>query len=229
MITLETFISIIAPHACVGCRAEGSLLCSTCEMDGIPALPDRCYRCLSLAHDSRVCAACRKQSALRHVWVRTSYDGIARELVSRMKFARAKKATEIIGMLAAEALPHFSSNYIVVPLPTAAVRVRQRGYDHAERISHTIALTKNMRQQCLLRRSGGARQVGASRQQRLSQLRGAFYVPDPKALRGRDILLVDDILTTGGSIEEAARVLRAAGARSVSASIFAQKAVTFAG
>jgi predicted amidophosphoribosyltransferase len=77
--------------------------------------------------------------------------------------------------------------------------------------------------QVLLKRLGSARQVGANREVRLTQLQGAFYVSRPERVHGKDILLVDDIVTTGGSIEQAAQALRQAGARSVAAAIFAKK------
>jgi ComF family protein len=140
-----------------------------------------------------------------------------------MKFSRARAAANIVGQLTVEALPYLQAEYVVVPVPTAAKRVRQRGYDHAALIARELARHEGLTMHMLLKRLGNARQVGASREVRLTQLQGAFYVPRPERVHGKDILLVDDILTTGGSVEQAARALRQAGARSVAAVIFAKK------
>jgi competence protein ComFC len=223
MLTLETFISLIAPHECVGCGAEGALVCDMCRLDAFAPLPDRCYKCARLMSDGRVCPTCRRKSPLTHVWMRTAYEGTAKELVYRMKFARARAAAEVVGQLTVEALPYLQTEYVVVPVPTAAKRVRQRGYDHAALIARALARHEGFPMQVLLRRLGSARQVGANREVRLTQLQGAFYVSRPERVHGKDILLVDDIVTTGGSIEQAAQALRQAGARSVAAAIFAKK------
>jgi predicted amidophosphoribosyltransferase len=68
-----------------------------------------------------------------------------------------------------------------------------------------------------------SRQVGASRAKRLQQLQSAFYIPRPDRLKGKNILLVDDIVTTGATLEAAARTIKQAGAASVSAVAFASK------
>lgn len=223
MLTFETLISLIAPHECLQCGLEGALVCDTCLLECFPSLPERCYRCNRLMSDSRVCAACRKHTALSYVWVRTAYEGAAKELVYRMKFARARKGTEVIGRVIAESLPYLKPEYLVVPVPTATTRVRQRGYDHAALIARTVARYQGLHVKLALRRLGNVRQVGANRIERLTQLRDAFYIAHPEVVRGKDILLIDDVVTTGGSIEQAAQVLRQAGARSVVAAIFAKK------
>jgi predicted amidophosphoribosyltransferase len=73
-----------------------------------------------------------------------------------------------------------------------------------------------------LRRIGQAHQVGANRAERLRQLRGAFRLAHAEALRGKHIVLVDDVLTTGATLETAARALKRAGASRVSAIVFTQ-------
>jgi ComF family protein len=169
-----------------------------------------------------MCTRCR--SPLAHVWVRTAYEGLARDLIHTMKFGRARAASRPISDLMLEALPYgLSVDTWVVPVPTASARVRQRGYDHAALLAKRVAGQRGFTFNNSLRRLGNARQVGATRQKRQTQLEGAFYCPRPEVVQGRNILLVDDIVTTGASIERAAKVLRQAGARSVSALIFAQK------
>ena len=73
----------------------------------------------------------------------------------------------------------------------------------------------------LLARTGGQRQLGQHRDVRVKQMEGAFRILNPDAVRGKHVLLVDDVLTTGATCEAAARALRQAGAKQVGATVFA--------
>lgn len=220
---LDKLISVLAPHRCVVCRAEGSLLCTWCLPDAIQPVPERCYRCYALSRDSAVCAACRKQSPLRHVWVRGSYEGAAKQLVHMLKFARAMAAAQTIGQLLHEATPALPPGTIITFVPTATSRVRHRGYDQAELIARAFAAARGQKVQTLLTRVGQTRQLGADRKHRLEQAAKNYVASRPEACKGVEILIIDDISTTGATLEAAAYVLKKAGARTVHAAVFAQK------
>ena len=223
MFIINHFLSIIAPHECLSCRLEGSLLCRVCQIDSCPPLPERCYRCHRLSPDSRVCQACRRHSKLRYVWVRTAYAGLAKDLVHAFKFERAQDAARPIAELTVTALPYIGHDTIVTFVPTASTRYRQRGYDQAALLAQELAKQLQLTYMPLLRRTGQSRQVGAKRAERLEQLRGAYHVKNPRVVMNRAILLIDDITTTGATLETAAAALKAAGAKSVCAAVFAQK------
>lgn len=219
---LERLISIVAPHACLGCGAEGTLLCADCSRD-IPSLPERCYRCQGLSRDYRVCRGCRRASSLRSVWVRAQYGTLVKDLVYRFKFQRAQAGARPIAALMSEVLPYLPSNTVVAWIPTATTRQRQRGYDHAALLARCVATQNSLSYMPLLVRMGQSRQVGANRVQRQQQLTDAFRIVNSSRLQGAAVLLVDDIVTTGASLESAARTLKKAGAKSVDAVVFAQK------
>jgi ComF family protein len=220
---MERLVAVIAPHDCLRCGREGKVLCDWCMSEDCLSSPERCYRCKKLTTDSRVCASCKRSSSLRHVWVRSEYDDAAKGLVHKLKFARAQAAAAVIAEMIAETLPYLPPDTLVTHIPTATSRYRQRGYDHAQLIAKHIAVKKGLRYASLLIRSGQSRQVGAKRDQRLKQLAGAYRSRSGHLIEGAHILLVDDVVTTGATIEEAGKTLRLAGARQVSAAIFAQK------
>ena len=110
-----------------------------------------------------------------------------------------------------------------MPLPTATSRVRQRGFGHSELLAKTIAANLKLEYSSGLRRLGQSRQLGARREDRLIQLANSFAVKNPKRVAGRKILLVDDVLTTGGSLISAAKTLKAAGTQQVTALVFAKR------
>lgn len=220
---LERLISIVAPFSCLVCGSEGDLVCGGCLDYALPELPDRCYRCSALTRDSRVCQSCCSTSSLTHVWVATEYAAYSKELVHRLKFERTQAAAIVMAAAISKTLPYMDERVVISSIPTASSRVRQRGYDHARLIAKELARMRKLRYLPSLHRLGQTRQVGARRSQRLAQLRGAYRSRNDSAVKGATILLVDDVLTTGASLEEAAKVLRANGAKHVYGAVFAQK------
>lgn len=219
---VERFIDLIAPHDCLQCGADGAVVCEWCLPEVVDVLPSRCYRCRIQTDDSRVCRSCRRDSRLRHVWVSTGYEGTAKQLVHDFKFERKRAAVDQMAVLMTETLPYIRPDTIVTHVPTATGRVRRRGYDHAELLAKALAHKLNLRFNPLLRRMGQTRQVGASRKERLAQLEGAFQNVKVSDIK-KPVLLVDDLVTTGGTLETAARCLKRAGFRQVDAVVFAQK------
>jgi ComF family protein len=148
---------------------------------------------------------------------------MAKELTRRFKFHYARAAARPIAQLMSEALPFFARDTIIVHIPTATVRRRQRGFDQAELLARQLARSQHLLQAALLARQGQSRQVGATREQRLQQLINGFHPRKPYLIKGAHILLVDDVTTTGATLEAAAKVLKQAGAKRIDAVVFAQK------
>lgn len=221
MSLLEKALSFIAPHDCLRCGAEGSLICAGCWSEWLQPLPSRCYKCHKLTENHKVCPSCFHKTALRAIYVRGQYDEAAKQLVYKLKFERAQAAAATIATYIDEVLPpHFTG--VIVPVPTASSRRRQRGYDQAVLIAKHLSRERNLELVKALRRHGQSRQVGSKRQDRLKQLTGAFDVIHPERVQGQTVLLVDDVLTTGATLETAARLLKAASVRRVEAIVLAQ-------
>lgn len=221
---LEVLVSLYAPHTCVGCGNDGAVLCAGC-LRGLPPAMSRCYRCHNGAAAGRTCVVCLRYG-LQSVRPAVRYVGAARQAVWQLKYQRAQAAAVAMAesMVAAAPAPLRSGSVLVVPAPTAASRRRVRGYDQAARLARAYSRQAGLTYAPLLIRLGHQKQVGAGRTQRQSQLRGAFQVKPAwrSSVRGQHIVLVDDVVTTGATLETAANVLLAAGARSVEAVVFAQ-------
>lgn len=168
-----------------------------------------------------LCNSCAPATALNDVWVATSYEAVAKQLVKRLKFDRAQSAAAIIALAMSDALPYLRPNTIITHIPTANVRVRQRGYDQAQLIAHQLAHLRGLRYQPLFSRHGNSRQVGASRLERTKNLREAYALCRPIDLSDTPLVMVDDVLTTGATIEAAARVLAQVGSPDICAALFA--------
>ncbi len=220
MSLIEALVKVAAPHNCIVCGTEGNLICEFCKLNNFIEVPSRCYSCFAATQDFSVCQKCRYKSPLKHVWVHTEYDGAAKQLIHSYKFKLARAGADIMADLMQKTLP-FLNTSVVVAVPTATVRVRQRGFDHTKLLAKKLAAKLDLPNLQALHRVGQTKQVGNKRTTRRTQLAGAFRAT--KSLGGKQILLIDDVVTTGATIEEAAKALKKAGAKSIDAIVFAQK------
>jgi ComF family protein len=140
-----------------------------------------------------------------------------------MKFDNKRQASESISKILSEAGVDIVENSVLCPVPTAPSRIRQRGFDHTLLITNQLSKTMDLKSHSLLRRSTNTRQFGATRANRLKQMENEFYLNPKFNVEGSDIVLIDDVMTTGATLSSCAKVLKKAGAKSVHALIFAQK------
>ena len=217
----EQILYVLAPHECIGCTAEGNLLCATCRSD-LASIQSSCYSCHCATSNFKVCQVCRRVSQLESVKVYGWYEGQLKDLIKCVKFERAQAGANVLADLLPQRFSGQAHGFQVVPVPTTPRRQRQRGYDQAKLIARRYAKKARLPYCDILQRSGTRRQLGASRQERLRQLQGVFSVRSQKKDLATPVLLVDDVVTTGATIEEAAHTLRAQGYRHVSALLVAQ-------
>ena len=178
-----------------------------------------------------------------------SYEGGLRDLIHVFKFQQVRPAAAILGRMVAETMANLEpampvGTIVVVPVPLHKRKQAQRGFNQAETIARA-ALKQLSRPQkpkkrfelctgVLLRRRETGSQIGLTRHQRRENLRGAFAVSDPTRILNRDILLLDDVYTTGTTASECARVLLRAGAArvwvvTVARTLKISDAISFAG
>jgi ComF family protein len=155
-----------------------------------------------------------------------SYAGELRDLIHLLKFQQVRPAAKVLGRMLAEAVATLEpampvGTIMVVPVPLHRRKQGQRGFNQAEIIAEA-ALNRLSRpkrfelaRRVLVRQRETGSQIGLTRHQRRENLRGAFAVSDPTRILKRDILLIDDVFTTGTTASECALVLLRAGAARV--------------
>jgi ComF family protein len=154
-----------------------------------------------------------------------SYEGGLRDLIHMLKYQQVRPAANVLGRMLAEVFatlePSFGvARLAVVPVPLYAAKLRQRGFNQAElmaRVAMKLAPERGRyaMADALERIRDTQSQIGLTRHQRRENLRGAFQVKHPEKVSGNEVLLVDDVFTTGTTVSECARVLRRAGATRV--------------
>ena len=221
---IQALVSIIAPHQCVGCGIDGGLLCEWCFYEHEPEIAERCIECNALSSDARTCNACKQRRGLpRNVWSVSPYEGVVKELLLKLKYSNASAAAAELAGYMDGALPHLSSDTIVVHIPTSSKRIRVRGYDQSRLIARHLADRRGLQIASLLDRTTHSQQVGASRPDRVKQLDDAFEVlPRADVPQSTRVLLVDDIYTTGGTLGAATATLRKAGYKNIYAAVCAR-------
>lgn len=184
--------------------------------------PSRCFRCHRVTQQHKVCQKCRRNINLKHVWIATYYQETAKDLLHKYKFERAKAASGPISLSLDVVLPDLPNEIIVTHIPTANKRVRTRGYDQSKVIAKKLAKRRGWQHQTLLMRKGDSRQVGSGRTERFKQIETALIPVNTNIIKNRHILVIDDVTTTGATLEAAAKILKTEGAKAVEAAVFAQ-------
>lgn len=220
---LAELIAIVAPPACAACRepleAADRLVCAAC-VRALPWLPRAvCPRCALPIHRGGRCPAAG--AAFGRAWAPLAYDGVARRLVAALKFRGALALADVMAAQMAANLPGDlrAGPAAVVPVPAHPGRRRRRGFDPAEALARPLARRLARPLEPCLRRAGGERQVGAGRavRRRPDRLAVVAHRPAPVC-----VLLVDDVHTTGATLEACARALVSGGARTVAAVSYAR-------
>ncbi len=166
------------------------------------------------------CGFCRRaQLPFVRATAYGSYDGGLRELIHLLKYEQVRPAASLLGRMLAEvtaSLARELADPVMVPVPLHADKMWQRGFNQAELIAEAAARKLpikglQLKASVLRRMRATESQTGLTRHQRRENIRGAFVVTRPAEIAGREILLVDDVFTTGTTVSECARVLRRAG------------------
>ncbi len=208
------------PQRCPGCGDEAEaarLLCERC-WDRIPRLSfELCVRCLAAGREPVGCS----RHAGYGAWAAWVYEERAAAIVHALKYQGRTALARLLGEAIAEALPAGLRPDLVLEVPLHPARRRERGYNQAAVLADAVARSLGAP-----RLEGSLVRVRATREQarlgphaRRANLAGAFRVRDPEALAGRTLVIVDDVLTTGCTLEACLEPLRAAGAHATAAAL----------
>ncbi len=200
--------------ACYVCRGSArALLCAACRAE-LPLLaPELCPRCALPSPDGALCGRCLAEPPGFDATIAAlAYDFPADALVQALKFRGELALAPLLGGLLRDRLPAGDAVDCVVPVPLSPARLRSRGYNQAVEIARHLAPAKLELELCVRRRDG-VPQMQLPWAERQRNVRGAFECS--RALLGARVAVVDDVMTTGATLDEMARTLKRAGAARV--------------
>lgn len=222
-------LDLLCPHSCRGCGVLGAVLCDRCKNYIIQNQKDICPYCrrtfgrhstqqsLLPGNDNldlRVCHDC--DSTFKGFWVVGWREGMLAKLVSELKYQSVRACADTLTELLDQSIPRpifEEREVILIPLPTIGKHIRLRGLDHTKLLAKKLGNRRDWKMQTLLRRANDTVQVGTKATKRVTQASKAYELSYAAINPNSCYILLDDVWTTGASMQAAASVLKQAGAK----------------
>ena len=219
-------LDLLYPPRCAGCGRGGEWSCALCRRQTLPVPQPYCHRCGQplTRSDCRSCAAVLP--VVEAVRAATLFEGPIRQAIHRLKYSNLTAVAPALGQLLAETYQQAGwSVDVIVPVPLHPARQRQRGYNQAERLGRPLAasLAIPLAPQALRRHRATGDQIGLDPAGRRANVAGAFAVAQAATVVGKTVLLVDDVATTGCTLDACAQALFDSGAMGVLALVLARR------
>lgn len=218
---------------CIVCGDELNCECShsMCDdcLNSLPQILKECKRCgVSITGNGKYCLACKeKKYSFKRAVACFDYSDKVINLLHALKYGGARYLAKPLASFMFERLnkESFEIDFITY-VPIGEGRLRERGYNQAELLAREVAKNTNLEVFEILQRTKETpTQAKLTRLERRENLKGAFVVFDAEKVKGKNILLIDDVMTTGATCDEIAKVLLKAKAKAVFALTFAHTAL----
>ncbi|MBQ3432799.1 ComF family protein, partial [Candidatus Saccharibacteria bacterium] len=207
-------LGLIMPHSCRGCGQIGYALCNRCKNHIISQHQAICPLCKSSTTNGH-CANCNN---LPPAFIIGERSGLLGNIVHDYKYHSIRALATPLAELMHEFIPPSINPSVIVPLPTIDRHIRTRGFDHTKLIAKHLAKLRgpHCKMQSLLIRSSNTTQVGTDRATRVSQASNAYAIaPNAIIAPNTTYILLDDVWTTGASMQACVKKLRQAGAHEI--------------
>jgi competence protein ComFC len=213
------------PPECGGCGRKGCRWCQDCQSSVEILGSQVCPVCGEPQKSSQTCQNCLQiPPAYKSLRSWAAFKGPLRKALHHLKYRRDLA----LGDSLSGALIHYFVDLkwgvdLIVPVPLGKERLKERGYNQAALLARPIALSQNIRysSKALLRVKDIRSQVGLNITQRRQNVSGAFWA-NPEFVRGRSVLIVDDVTTTGATVDACAEAVKEAGATDIFAMTLAR-------
>jgi len=213
-----TAVDWLFPPYCIDCGTLGERWCQACQ-EKVPFLaPPLCEQCGRPIERAGLCPECQHEplplDGVRSCYV---YEGTIREAIHRLKFEKDLGLAEILAKALVKTLSHEHWNIeVITSVPVSSTRMKERGYNQAEMLAVPLALITGIpyKRSLLKRIKESPSQIGLGRKERQENIRDAF-VATARASQFSSILVIDDVITTGSTLQSCALALREQGVKQV--------------
>ncbi len=212
-------LDLLFPRWCVGCGREGDFICPACLKSLVRITPPLCPRCGQPQLNANLCPSCVGWEAdIDGIRAPFKFDGVVRQAILEFKYRNLRAIAALLGRwladyLAASPLP----GEVLMPVPLHRKRLRERGYNQSRLLALELAKLSGLPliDDCLVRELYTTPQARTQNvDERRNNVAEAFACRD-RRLEDKPILLIDDVATSGATLDACARALKAAGASSV--------------
>jgi len=232
---IKNFIlDLIFPKECFGCGYEGVYLCKNCQAKIEINSIFKCALCHQESNLGQVCNHCQKDTFLKTIWVATDYNNkILQCLIHNLKFQYIEEISSILGNLVIKYLNNFeifkkfeitSENSIIVTVPLHKKKLLKRGFNQSDLLAQEISnYFKIPFVNLISRQKNTQTQIGLDRQARQKNVQDAFILNNYNSYKNKKIILIDDVVTTGSTLKECAKILQKNGFEEIYGLVIAQR------
>ena len=220
-------LDLLFPLRCAGCGKEGVALCPACSAN-LHMIAPSCFVCKKLVPEAgkipsgRTCTPCRKKTKIYAFLSPFSYGTPAiKTLIHDLKYRRVRPHAEVLADMLGDYLRYFRISLprdgLLIPIPLHKSREAARGFNQSFLIARSLGEKFGVKtpKDILQKIKSTKPQMELTREERLKNAIGTFAVSDRKTVANRTIILLDDVKTTGATLEEAAHTLKASGAKKI--------------
>lgn len=212
-------LDLLFPQWCIGCGREGGYICGSCRRTLSVISPPICPGCGRTQSQGMLCTQCAdRQAEIDGVRSPFLFNGVIRRAVHELKYRNLRAlASPLAELLHDYLVENQVPGDVLVPVPLHRRRYRERGYNQSALLARELGRLSGLPvvENCLVRSSYAPPQVrSASVGERHDNVAGAFACRDGR-LRGRQVILIDDVSTSGATLDTCAGVLKSAGAETV--------------
>ena len=212
-------LDLLFPQWCVGCGKEGALICSSCRSSLHRVMPPLCPKCGRPQPSGILCTSCVSwQPEIDGIRSPFRFDGVMRQAIYQLKYRNIRALAKPLAWLMYDYLVTNPLPWdVLVPVPLHRKRLRERGYNQSGLLARELGKFIDMPvvANCLVRQRHAIPQARTSNVvERQSNVTDAFTCREDR-LKDKQVLLIDDVSTSGATLDACAGVLKAAGAASV--------------
>ncbi len=215
----EIALNLLFPQWCIGCGKEGVLICSSCQSSLPRVMPPLCPKCGRPQPSGILCPSCVSWRAeIDGIRSPFRFDGVMRQAIHQLKYRNLRALAAPLAQLLND---YLSTNpvpgEVLMPVPLHRKRLRGRGYNQSSLLTRELGklIKLPVVSDCLIRQRHAPPQARTSTvEERLSNVADAFSCRDDR-LQNKQVLLIDDVATSGATLDACAAALKAAGATSV--------------
>lgn len=212
-------LDLLFPRWCVGCGREGDFICSACLKSRVGITPPLCPRCGRPQLNAVLCPVCVGwPAAIDGIRAPFKFDGVVRQAIHELKYNNLRAIAPLLGQWLAD---YLKANplpvEVLVPVPLHRKRLRERGYNQSRLLAGELARLTGLPlvDDCLVRERYTTPQARTPNvDERRNNVAEAFACRD-RRLEGKPVLLIDDVATSGATLDACARALKESGVSSV--------------